>query len=89
MAAWYDGTAQVLNETDILIGKGHTKRPDRVIIKGKQVTVIDYKFGQKQLRTHQQQVQEYLQLIRKMGYPRVEGYLWYVELNKIKPVNNS
>ena len=88
VAAWYDGTAQVLNETDILIGKGHTKRPDRVIIKGKQVTVIDYKFGQKQLRAHQQQVQEYLQLIRKMGYPQVEGYLWYVELNKIMPVNS-
>lgn len=88
VAAWYDGTAQVLNETDILIGKGHTKRPDRVLIKGKQVTVIDYKFGQKQLKAHQQQVQEYLQLIREMGYQQVKGYLWYVELNKIKPLNS-
>ncbi len=29
---WYDGTARVLNEVDILFGKGLSKRPDRVMI---------------------------------------------------------
>ena len=85
--AWYDGSARVLNEVDILFGKGLSKRPDRVIIKGGKVIVVDYKFGERQDKRHPNQVRNYLQLIRKMGFERVDGYLWYVELGKIEAVN--
>ena len=44
-ASWYDGTARVLNEVDILFGKGLSKRPDRVMITGNRVVVVDYKLG--------------------------------------------
>ena len=66
--AWYDGSARVLNEVDILFGKGLSKRPDRVIIKGGKVIVVDYKFGERQDKRHPNQVRNYLQLIRKMGF---------------------
>ena len=39
--AWYDGSARVLNEVDILFGKGLSKRPDREIIKGGKDIVVD------------------------------------------------
>ncbi|MCD8193610.1 MAG: UvrD-helicase domain-containing protein, partial [Tannerellaceae bacterium] len=38
VAGWYDGTAKVLNEVDILFGKGLARRPDRVLIKAHCVT---------------------------------------------------
>jgi hypothetical protein len=48
---------------------------------------VDYKFGERQDKRHPNQVRNYLQLIRKMGFERVDGYLWYVELGKIEAVN--
>ena len=85
-ASWYDGTARVLNEVDILFGKGLSKRPDRVMITGNRVVVVDYKFGEYADQRYHSQVRNYLKLIRQMGYDEVEGFLWYVELNKIEAV---
>lgn len=84
--AWYDGSTRVLNEVDILLGKGETRRPDRVMIGDGKVTVVDYKFGEKISSRYQRQMREYVRLIRKMGYPVVEGFLWYVALGKIERV---
>lgn len=86
IAAWYDGTTRILNEVEILLGPGESKRPDRVMIDGESVTVVDYKFGLRTVKRHQAQVGSYLKLIREMGYKKVEGYLWYVELDKIEHV---
>lgn len=85
-ASWYDGTARVLNEVDILFGKGLSRRPDRVMITGDKVIVVDYKFGEHTNQRYHSQVREYLKLIRQMGYEQVEGFLWYVELDKIEAV---
>lgn len=85
-APWFDGTARVMNEVDILFGKGLSKRPDRVMITGDRVVVVDYKFGEHQDQRYHSQVRNYLKLIRKMGYEQAEGFLWYVELNKIEAV---
>lgn len=86
VASWYDGSARVLNEVDILFGKGLSRRPDRVMITADRVIVVDYKFGEHPDKRYHSQVRNYLKLIREMGYEEVEGYLWYVELNKIEVV---
>ena len=86
VAPWFDGTARVMNEVDILFGKGLSKRPDRVMITGDRVVVVDYKFGEHQDQRYHSQVRNYLKLIRQMGYEQAEGFLWYVELNKIEAV---
>ena len=59
------------------------RRPDRVIIgpDGRAV-VIDFKFGRER-EEYMHQVQEYMDLLRKMGYQQVEGHIWYVYSNKI------
>ena len=84
--AWYNGTARVLNEVNILVGGGASKRPDRVMIIKEKVIVVDYKFGKQLKKIYHNQVRNYLSLIRQMGYKQVEGFLWYVELDKIEEV---
>ncbi len=83
---WYDETADIKNEADILFGNGLSKRPDRVIFRQGQVIVIDYKFGEQANPKYRQQINTYLKLIRQMGYQQVEGFLWYVELGKIEHI---
>jgi len=74
-------------ESSILIPGGSICRPDRVIIKGEEATVVDFKFGARMTPEHQAQVRQYMELLRKMGYPSVKGYLWYVLLESIVPVS--
>ena len=76
---WFNGSYRIFNEASIVTGDGETYRPDRVMItpSGDRVVVIDYKFGQPH-SAHRQQVRNYMTLMRQMGYPAVEGWLWYV-----------
>lgn len=83
---WYSDQYRILNEVEILSAGGLTKRPDRVMLRGDEVVVVDYKFGQRLLKSHQAQVRNYLRLIQEMGYSQVSGFLWYVELGKIEAV---
>lgn len=84
---WFDGTYRVMNEASIVDEKGEIRRPDRVLIApdGSRVVVIDYKFGQP-LSSHHKQVRQYVSLLQEMGYPAVEGWLWYVTTGEIVPV---
>ncbi len=82
---WFDGAMQVMNEAEILSGKNISQRPDRIMIgKNKQVIVVDYKSGEQKEKRHHHQIEKYMSLIREMGYPDVEGYLWYITLNEIE-----
>ncbi|MDR2776388.1 MAG: UvrD-helicase domain-containing protein [Tannerella sp.] len=82
---WFDGSMQVMMETDILSGNGQSRRPDRIMIdKDNHVTVVDYKFGKQKESSHYSQVKEYISLIREMGFRHVDGYLWYISLDNIE-----
>ena len=77
---------EVLNETSLIGTDGAELRPDRVILHaGGPVTVVDYKFGRPE-KEHLDQVRRYMDLYRRMGYPEVEGFLWYVEENEVLAV---
>lgn len=82
--AWFDGRYTLFNECTILTpdsnGTAIQHRPDRVMTDGQRTLVVDFKFGQKK-KAHEAQVREYMNLLSTMGFPNVEGYLWYV-LNK-------
>lgn len=77
---WFDGSYRVFNEATIVTGDGENYRPDRVLIApdGSRVVVIDYKFGAPRPE-HARQVRGYMDLMDRMGYTAVEGWLWYVE----------
>ena len=82
---WFADDVRVLNETTILIPTGEQYRPDRVIIKGNEATIVDYKFGDKESKTYIQQVKQYMDLIAEMGY-QTSGFVCYVSLGKVEKV---
>ncbi len=86
---WYSGNYRLFNECSILCpgpdGKLQLKRPDRVMLQGNEVQVVDFKFGKPSLSYHKQ-VQEYMNLLTDMGYKVVKGYLWYVDENQVVEV---
>jgi ATP-dependent exoDNAse (exonuclease V) beta subunit len=83
--SWFDGSYEVLNERSIL-KKGNLHRPDRIMISGNSAVVIDYKSGDLELEKYHRQVNGYAHLLKESGFNRVEGYLWYLQLNKIEKV---
>ena len=88
VGSWFGGDwTEVRNENDIIIPHGKsTKRPDRVMIKGRRATVVDYKFGREKRSKYAEQIGEYMDLLRRIGYTDVEGYIWYVKLGEIERV---
>ncbi len=85
---WFSSDWQFIrNECDILTPKdGKFYRPDRVMVQDNRAVVIDYKFGFKTKESHREQIEEYATLLRQMGYTQIEGYLWYVNLDKREQV---
>jgi hypothetical protein len=75
---FFEPGISVINETEILTRGGKSYRPDRVIINGNHTDVIDYKSG-KPMQHHVEQIDNYAELLRKMGYPEVKGWLIYLE----------
>lgn len=72
-----------LNEKAIITSDGKTKRPDKIIINGKEVTIVDYKFTFQREDKHRQQLLEYKQLLLNMGYEKADAYLYYEENDKL------
>lgn len=83
IAVWYSADCRILNEVQILQPIGSFIRPDRVIMINDEVTVIDYKFGEKENNKYIKQVKYYVSQIKKMGYEKVKGYICYISLDKI------
>ncbi len=87
---WFDSDWDVRTEVPILIPGGATNRIDRLMLKGKQAVIVDFKTGEKS-GADQQQVAEYIQILTAMGFTDVSGYLLYtrdkevVEVGKGKP----
>jgi CRISPR/Cas system-associated exonuclease Cas4 (RecB family) len=77
----------LINEKEILVRGGKTRRPDRVIIWKNEVHVVDFKFGQERNESsHSKQVRDYMELLSEMGNPVVKGFLWYIERNEVVTV---
>ena len=82
---WFDGSMTVLNEAEILFGKGQSRRPDRIMInENNHVIIVDYKFGEQKEKEYHRQIEKYVSLIREMGYQKVDGFLWYISLHEIE-----
>ena len=88
--SWFDPKWDIVRtEAAIVIPNDKSlKRPDRVITKGTEAVVVDYKFGSNKDKSHYAQIRTYMELLHKMGYRSVQGYLWYVELNEVESVES-
>lgn len=91
-ATWFSPKWQTFNECSIIFKdeKGNVKerRPDRVVMSEDETIVIDYKTG-KQSVEHEEQVREYMHLLKQMGYMNVKGYIWYIRRNDIVSVTGD
>ncbi len=80
---WFDGSWEKLYRERNIIRPGNTsKRPDRVMTRGKEAVVIDYKFGEES-NIYKKQIADYMHELQKMGYTDTKGYIWYVPTGKI------
>lgn len=66
----------VRKEAEILLSDGNTLRPDRVILDGDHVTLIDYKTG-KPDEKHERQLRDYEHRLLEMGYREIRKFLLY------------
>ena len=78
LQAFFGGAAQqVLAERDILLPKGGTQRPDRVVVSENVAHVLDYKTGHYR-EEDAAQVDAYMNLLQQMGYQAGERALVYL-----------
>lgn len=85
---WFREDWTVKTEVPILLPGGAENRIDRLLLKEKKAVVIDYKTGEKSA-SDQQQVKAYIDIMKKMGYTEVEGYLLYLRDLDIVSVHKS
>jgi len=76
---FYGPDAKVYNEISIMTRDGQERRPDRVAFLNDKVRVYDYKTGHDNPE-YKNQLEEYCQLIREMGYENVQGRLLFLNL---------
>jgi len=81
-----NSSTETINEKSIIDRSGKSYRPDKVLISDGKVTVIDYKFTQKESPAHIKQVHGYRTLLQEMGYPTVNTYLFYAHSGELKLV---
>ena len=80
---WFDGSwTQLYRERNIIRPNDSSKRPDRVLTRGLEAVVVDYKFGEEN-SAYNRQVSKYMEELQQMGYTSVKGYIWYVPTGKI------
>ena len=87
---WFSKRWQLYNECTILEYNKDTNemeehRPDRVMTDGKEFVVVDFKFG-KEREEYKKQVQQYMEILIRMGHKKVSGYLWSVLKNNVVEV---
>lgn len=79
-------STESMNEKSIIDAGGKSYRPDKVLVNGDTVTLVDYKFTQQESDTHTAQVSHYKSLLLAMGYKDVKTYLFYAVTGQLKLV---
>ena len=80
---WFSPDARIRPEESVLAPGEGEYRPDRVVIHpGGKVDIVDFKFGKEESK-YLSQVRWYVNLYRRMGFEKVDGYLWYLDDNLI------
>ncbi|MEO8470842.1 MAG: UvrD-helicase domain-containing protein [Chryseolinea sp.] len=88
VASWFASYWEVRTEVPVLVPGGRDNRIDRLITKAKKAIVIDFKTGLP-TKNDQKQVQEYVDLLRKMNFIEVDGFLLYIRTKEVVSVSQG
>lgn len=69
---------KIFRERGILIEDGKVFRPDRVTVIADEVTVLEYKTGQKN-ESHGKQIRQYMAALKQLGFHNVAGRIVYID----------
>ena len=78
IAKYFTPNWEVRTEKEILIETGETYIPDRLVFNGNEVTIIDYKTGDREHK-HQNQIMDYADALKNMGYEVIDTDLIYTQ----------
>ncbi|MEK6783356.1 MAG: UvrD-helicase domain-containing protein [Bacteroidota bacterium] len=95
IASWFGRDWDVRTEVPILLparlpeapgrqGSGDS-RIDRLMLKEDKSVVVDFKTGEPK-KEDQKQVAEYMEILKKMDFPELEGYLLYIKTGDVVSV---
>jgi len=85
VASWFQKEWEVRTEVPVLLPGGEESRIDRLMTKGQQAVVVDFKTGNP-TKSDSQQVNGYLETLRKMNFTDVKGYLLYIRTGEVVQV---
>ena len=85
VANWFSRNWEVRTEVPIILPGGQENRIDRLLISDKKAVILDFKTGARK-KIDEKQVLEYMDILRKMNFTEVEGYLLYLSENAITEV---
>lgn len=88
VSSWFSREWKVQTEVPIILPGGDESRLDRLIYNGKRAVVIDFKTGELR-RGDNQQVLAYQDILRKMNFTDVRGYLLYLRNSQLVEVRSG
>jgi hypothetical protein len=77
-ATLFEPGYEMLNEAEIITSDGQSFRPDRVMVRGKDAIIVEYKTGAVK-PAHREQVANYARLLQQMDYNVRSASLVYLE----------
>lgn len=83
--SWFAEGWDVRTEVPIILPGGSESRIDRLMLKDRKAIIVDFKTGIP-TRADQKQVLEYMEILRKMNFLEVEGYLLYTRSGEVVSV---
>ncbi|MFN8142806.1 MAG: UvrD-helicase domain-containing protein [Bacteroidia bacterium] len=82
IADFFDARWETKTERELILPDGRLLRPDRVIYDSTQTKIIDFKTGKKQ-KSHEDQVSQYAEVLKSMGFPEVKKFLVYLSTKEV------
>ncbi len=88
VSSWFDRSWTVQTEVSLLVPGEGESRVDRLMMQGKKAVVVDFKTGVP-AKEDQRQVLNYMDILRKMNFTDVEGYLLYTRKGEVMEVKSG
>lgn len=84
LGAWLKSTWHQSNEQGIIGPRGGSRRPDKIFYAPEETIIVDFKLAPDVGSSkHLQQVMQYRDDLLELGFPRVNGYLYYFLQNEL------